>query len=127
MTGEILIDTSVLIDFFEDNISKQTEEQMANYELSISVATLTELYKFLLNHGKGTLWNDYKQKLSAYKIFEVNQEISEKAAELSHRFGLSFADSLIYSTAQCNHLQLLTSDSDFSKKPGIIIGKKRTA
>ncbi|MFH0713890.1 MAG: PIN domain-containing protein [Candidatus Micrarchaeota archaeon] len=126
MTGELLIDTSTLIDFFEDNIASETEELMINSELALSVATFTELYKFLLNNGKNALWSEYKRKLSAYRVLEVDQNISEKAAELSHRFGFSFADSVIYATALSNGLKLLTSDSDFKGKPNVILGKKNS-
>ncbi len=124
MTGELLIDTSTLIDFFEDNIASETDNLMAESELAISVATFTELYKFLLNNGKPQLWIEYKRKLDNYKIINIDKNISEKAAELSHRFGLSFADSMIYATAQCHHILLLTSDSDFKGKPNVILGKK---
>ena len=125
MTGEVLIDTSTLVDFFEDNISNETEKLMANSELAVSVATFTELYKFLLNQGKGELWKKYKSALENYLVFDTNKEISEKAAELSHRFGLSFADSVIYATALTNNMKLLTSDSDFKGKKGVLFIKRK--
>ena len=124
MTGELLIDTSTLIDFFSDNISNETDQIMIKSNLALSVATFTELYKFLLNNGRPDLWKKYKNQLENYKIIDVDKNISEKAAELSHRFGLSFADSIIYATALTNDLKLLTSDADFKGKPNVILGKK---
>lgn len=124
MTGELLIDTSTLIDFLEQNSAPETKEIMSTANLVISVITFGEIYKFLLNRGKPSEWSNIKSKLNNYKIIDVNKEISEKAAELSHRFGFSFADSIIYATALSNDLKLLTSDLDFKGKPNIILGKK---
>ncbi len=124
MTGELLIDTSTLIDFFQDNVTKDTDELMKNSELTISVVTLGEIRKFLLNTGRNNLWNEYKQRLLNYKTLDVTKEISENAGALAYRFRLSFADSIIYATALENNLTLLTSDSDFKGKKGVILVKR---
>ncbi len=124
MTGELLIDTSALIDFFEQNSAPETKEILATADLVISAITYGEIYKFLLNRGKTSEWQNIKTKLNNYKIIDATKETSEKAAELSHRFGLSFADSLIYATAIIHDLKLLTSDSDFKGKPNVILGKR---
>ncbi|MFH1246863.1 MAG: PIN domain-containing protein, partial [Candidatus Micrarchaeota archaeon] len=107
MTGEILIDTSTLIDFFQGAADIKTKEILSSSELTISVITFGELYKFLLKTGKTKLWETYKSKLEKYKLIEVTQKISERAAELAYMHGLSMADSLIYSTALENNLTLL--------------------
>ncbi len=121
---ELFIDTSILIDFFQENIAPETETLIANSEPVVSAITFHELYKFLLNTGKTHLWNDYKNRISRYKIINVDKEVSENAALLGNRFGLSLGDSLIYASAQSCNLKLLTSDSDFKGKPNVILGKK---
>ncbi len=124
MTGEVLIDTSTVIDFFEGKLAPETKSIMATSELCISAVTYGEIYRHLLKEGKTTLWSIYRSKLDNWKYFTVTKEISEKSAELAHRFGFSFADSLIYATALYRNLPLLTNDNDFRGKKGTIIGKK---
>ena len=122
---EFLLDTSTLIDFLQGRADNNTKEIMASSELTVSAITFAELYKFTLNNGKANLWPVYKTRLSGYKIIDVTKEIGEKAAEFSHRFGMSLADSLIYATARLNDLELLTSDADdFKGKKGITLTKK---
>ncbi len=126
MAGEILIDTSALIDFFEDKMAPETERLIINRELAMSVITFGEFYKFLLKIGRTSKWPEYKERLSKYRLIDVTKEISEKAASFSYIYGLSFADSLIYATARLNELELLTSDSkDFKGKKGVIISGRK--
>ena len=126
MAGEILIDTSTLIDFLQGSADEETKQRLLTSEVAISSITFGELYKFTLKTGKTHLWPIYKQKLYNWNIFDATKEITEKAAGLSHMHGLSFADSIIYATALLNDLELLTSDAkDFKGKKGVIISGRK--
>ena len=52
-------------------------------------------------------------------VADLTSDIACRAAELSLKYKLATADSLIYATADIYGLKLVTSDSDFKNLPGV--------
>lgn len=51
----------------------------------------------------------------------MDEPLALEAADVSLRFGLAMADSLVYATAQQHGATLVTGDSDFDGLPGTIV------
>ncbi len=112
---EYLIDTSVVIGQYKNEIPYNKLEKLTTYRSAISIVSIYELNKYLRNEGKIADWNEMKLGLTKYQIIGLDLETCELAGELANSKGLSAADSLIYATALKNNLRLLTRDSDFEK------------
>jgi len=113
MIGSSLIDSSVWIKYLFDAGCKEiieTEEQ--NY---ISVLSLFEIKLKLLK--KNVKKDEVKEMIEFIKkkniVLELNEKISEHAAELAFEKNLPAIDSIIYSTSIKNNLILITLDNDF--------------
>ena len=58
------------------------------------------------------------------KIMDLTTSIALLAADLATQHKLSFADAIIYATAQNETAELITSDDHFEKLPDVIYFKK---
>ncbi len=110
-----LIDTSVLIAQYENNLPRSQVERVESSHAAISTITVFEFNRFLRNEGKLEDWNEIRQELGKYAVIPPDFETCELAGELANSKGLSTADALIYATALQNNYKLLTRDSDFDK------------
>ena len=50
-----------------------------------------------------------------YEVIEVDSEIAEEGASISHRLRIPMADSLIMATAKQLHLSCVTDDPHFTE------------
>lgn len=108
-----LIDSSIILSYFFDGKYKEIIEGEQN--ISISAITLFEIKKKLLERNiTERLVNEKIDYIkSRVIILDVNEKIAEMAAELSKKYNLPSADSLIYASSLKNNLTLLTKDNDF--------------
>ena len=59
-------------------------------------------------------------------VIPLTESLALLASELSQRFKLSFADAIIYATAQQEEVELITSDNHFENLPNVqYFSKKR--
>lgn len=58
------------------------------------------------------------------RIVALTSTIALTAADLGLEHGLAMADSIVYSTALLNDAELVTSDKDFAKLPGVTFLRK---
>ncbi len=121
---ELLVDSSVLIDFFTDELAGETEMLLRSKQSCISIVSHFEVYKYMLKIGKTKEIYFVGDKLESFETLEMTPAICREAAKISHSAGLSTADSLIYATARVNNLHLVTRDNDLKGKPGVIFVKK---
>jgi len=121
---ELLVDSSILIDFFQGSLDAETKRLLENRNSSFSAISYFEVCKFFYNVGKTAELVFVKQKLDSMHYFHLTGEICFAAAKISHSIGLSMADSIIYTTARLNDCDLVTSDSDLKGKPGVLFVKK---
>lgn len=116
-----MIDTSVVIGQYKNEIPQNKLEKLTTFRSAISIISIYELNKYLRNQGKISDWNEMKLGLTKYHIINPNLETCELAGELSNSKGLSAADALIYATALKNNLRFLTRDTDFKKMENVEI------
>ena len=113
MTDSKLIDSSVWLSYFLNGEFRDIIENEST--LLLSVLSLFEIKKKLAKDSKtsGEISKaiDFIKKRSI--IIPINEEIAEKAAEISLKHNLPAADSLIYSTSLLNDSTLYTIDNDF--------------
>ena len=118
--SEILVDSSVLIDFFEQKLSPKGREWLSSYSTSISVVSYFEICRFFYKTGKSKELATVKMRLDSFDTKSISTEICDEAAKLSSSHNLSVADALIYATAKAHSMRLLTSDSDLKNLPGVV-------
>jgi toxin FitB len=113
MTDSKLIDSSVWLSYFLNGEFRDVIEN--ENMLLLSVLSLYEIRKKLAKHrktsGEISKAADFIKKRSI--IIPINEEIAEKAADISLKHDLPAADSLIYSTSQLHDSTLCTIDNDF--------------
>ena len=113
MTDSKLIDSSVWLSYFLNGEFRDIIENEST--LLLSVLSLFEIKKKLAKDSKtsGEISKaiDFIKKRSI--IMPINEEIAEKAAEISLKHNLPAADSMIYSTSLLNDSTLYTIDNDF--------------
>lgn len=120
---QILIDTSVIIDFLRQNNKKNTSlYKLVSEEnqLFISIFTHTELFS-----GK-SVWRNKKaleeldKVLSGIKILPYSIEISQFAGEVRAKYAIDLIDAIIASTAILSKLPLSTlNNKHFQKIPNL--------
>ncbi len=122
----ILVDTCGWIEWLTDGIlANKYEPYMQDIE-SIIVPTSVqfELYKWA---------SRIKNKQEALKVIALTEQgkviplttsISLLAGDLALEYKLSFADAIIYATAQNEQAELITSDDHFLNLPKVIYFKK---
>ncbi len=122
----ILIDTCGWIEWLTDGIlADQYEPYFKDIE-SIIVPTSVqfELYKWA---------SRVKNKQEALKVIALTEQgkviplttsLSLLAGDLAQEYKLSFADAIIYATAQNEQAELITSDDHFLNLPEVVYFKK---
>ena len=121
-----MIDTSVLIAFFRNQLDEKSKRYLNGGVATLSIITRFEFEKWLLKVHRSSEREFLKQRLeSTFETIGLDTEICEKAAYYAHSEGLSTADALIYATARVSGLNLATSDSDFKGKPGVLFAEPK--
>lgn len=120
---EILLDSSILIDFFQDDVAPDAERYLVS-RFAISMVTYYEVCKFFYQTGRAKDLDFIKQRLKSFGILGVSHAVCEEAARYSNSLGLSVADSIIYATARVNGMKLVTGDNDLKGKPDVIFVKR---
>ncbi|MEK6843538.1 MAG: PIN domain-containing protein [Candidatus Micrarchaeota archaeon] len=122
---EILVDTSVMVDFLKRTATDETKNLLGTHQSSISMVTYYEICRHFLKISRLNELEFVKQQLYNYKTYEISREICVEAAKLSHSHNLSVADSMILATAKLNDLEVATRDSDLLGLPGVIFLKQK--
>lgn len=122
----ILIDTCGWIEWLTDGILADKYEPYMQEVESIIVPTSVqfELYKWV---------NRVKNKQEALKVIALTEQgkviplttsLALLAGDLAREYKLSFADAIIYATAQNEQVELITSDDHFMELPKVVYFKK---
>lgn len=123
---KILIDTCGWIEWLSDGELSDKYEPYYRQADSLIVPTSVqfELYKWV------ALQKNTQSALEAVALTEQAQvvplttSIALLAADLSIEFKLSFADAIIYATAQFHQAELITSDNHFKNLSNVTYFKK---
>lgn len=126
--AKILIDTSIIIDHLRLKDKKQTilyKLFQNDHQLFISILTYAESYA-----GK-SIWQIKKAKtilkdiLSSIKTLPIEENLSEKAGQISALYNVDIVDAIIAATALEHKLELVTLNiKDFEKIEGLKLRKK---
>jgi predicted nucleic acid-binding protein len=118
-----LIDSWAWIEYFKgcengDRVRPYLED---NRELIVSSINISEVYRWFLRfYGE----NDAEETRVAIKgrclIIDVDETIAVEAAKIKHQFGWGLGDSIVYATAKQLGAEVVTGDSDFKEKDGVI-------
>lgn len=122
----ILIDTCGWIEWLTDGVLANRYEPYFQDVESIIVPTSVqfELYKWA---------SRVKNKQEALKVIALTEQgkviplttsLSLFAGDLAQEYKLSFADAIIYATAQNEQVELITSDDHFLNLPEVVYFKK---
>lgn len=124
---KILVDTCGWIEWLTDGQLREQYEPSFNQLNSMIVPTSVqfELYKWVVRK-KGV-----QQALEAIALTEqaeiipLSTSIALSAADFSAEHKLSFADAIIYASAQFHKATLVTSDDHFKGLSGVVFIEKR--
>ena len=122
----ILVDTCGWIEWLTNgSLSEQYEPYFGQIETMIVPTSVQyELYKWVTRQA------GIQKALEAIALTEQAQvtplttSISLSAADISAEYKLSFADAIIYATAQFHQAELITSDAHFKNLSNVIYFKK---
>lgn len=122
---DILIDSSILIDFLRQENKKDTIffNLGQNYnQIFISIITHAELYSGRSIWEKPKVRNELKKLLEGIEILPLKVDISEKAGQIRAKYGINLLDAIIASTAILAELDLVTLNiKDFKMIKGLKI------
>lgn len=120
-----LMDSSAWLSYFfatSTLIKKIVESETVLYT---SVISLFEIKRKLLRDGFNKNFEDVLGFIKARSIIiNLDEAISQHAADISFSQKLHALDALIYSTAKTMNAQLVTADSDFENLDDVIVIRK---
>jgi len=108
---QILIDTSIIIDFLRQKNKKSTQlyKLVANdNQLAISILTHTELYSVKSVWSSKKAAEELDKILVGIKVLPITPQISTMAGEIKVKNSIDLIDAVIASTGVIEKLPLLT-------------------
>lgn len=112
---KILVDTCGWIEWLTDSpLAKLFESALRDVDnLIVPTAVQMELYKWLLRERNMEEAMRVINYSTQAQVIPLTQNIALTAGDLSTEHNLSFADAIVYATAQVSQARLLTSDAHF--------------
>ena len=109
MTGTVLLDTDVLVDFFRGHSKAVAFVNAYSDRIILSSIVVAELYAGVKGDAEQAVLEDF---VSIFRVVPVNAEIA-KAGGLYKRdygksHGVGFADAILAATAEAEHAELKT-------------------
>ena len=117
----ILVDTCGWIEWLTNGVLSDQYESCFNQVDSMIVPTSIqfELYKWVTRKKGIQAALEAIALTEQAKVVPLSTAIALAAADFSAEHKLSFADSIIYATAQFRQAELMTSDDHFKGLPGV--------
>ena len=118
----VLVDTCGWIEWLTNGTLSDSYESYFESINSIIVPTSVqfELYKWVKRENSLQLALESIALTEQGQVLPLTTPIALLAADLSLEYQLSFADSIIYATAQFKKIQLITSDDHFKGLDGVV-------
>lgn len=116
-----VVDSSGWLEFFSaSRLAEQYSVHLENLEevLTPSVV-LFEVYKWIKRERSEEEALVAAAQIEKTQIVPLTSTVALTAADLGLEHGLAMADSIVYSTALLNDAELITSDRDFARLPGV--------
>ncbi|WP_020397208.1 type II toxin-antitoxin system VapC family toxin [Thiolinea disciformis] len=117
-----LVDTCGWIEWLTDGVLVQTFEPWLSQLDQVYMPTVIqfELYKWTKRERDEATALEVIALTEQCQVVALDTAISLLAADLALQHGLSFADAIIYATAQQKNAQLITSDDHFEGLPQVV-------
>ena len=118
---KVLVDTCGWIEWLTDSpLAKHFEAALRNVDnLIVPTAVQMELYKWLLRERHMEEAMRVINYSTQANVIPLTQNIALTAGDVSMEHNLSFADAIVYATAQASQAILLTSDAHFKDLVGV--------
>ncbi|NOQ36190.1 MAG: PIN domain-containing protein [Methylococcaceae bacterium] len=122
----ILIDTCGWIEWLTDGeLSDKYQGYFKQFNnMIVPTSVQFELYKWVARKESIQLALEAIALTEQTKVIPLSTSIALSAADFSAKYKLSFADAIIYATAQSHKAILITSDDHFENLPNVIYFKK---
>jgi predicted nucleic acid-binding protein len=117
-----LVDSSGWIEFFSGGpLADRYESYLKNpRQLITPTIVLYEVYKKIKREQGEEKALLAAGQLNSTQVIPLTESIALLAADFSLKYGLAMADAIVYTTAQDQRAQLITSDADLKDLPGVV-------
>ncbi len=123
-----VVDTCGWIEWLTDGVLADQFESWLDDLAEVYVPTVIqfELYKWVKRESGETRALEVAALTEQGMVSPLHTPISLLAADLALQHGLSFADAIIYATAQYHNATLVTADNHFEGLPDVVYFSKKT-
>lgn len=123
----ILVDSSGWIEFFTDgtNATKYGSYLEQTLNLVTPSIVLYEVYKLVKRERSEEEALIAAAQMQKTRVIPLSDSLALAAADVSLEFRLAMADSIVYATARAEDAELVTSDADLRRLPGVTFLPKR--
>ncbi len=114
----MVVDSSVWLEILrEGSLAHKCQKAFQRQSIQIPALVIFEVYKKLKQKASEDLALEAISAMSRYEVLDLTREVALAGADLSIRYGLAMADSLVLAHAVHLGTQLLTLDNDFTSIP----------
>jgi len=116
-----LVDTCGWIEWLKDGVlANNFAPYFINLDNVIVPTSIQyELHKWICREQNEVFAMEIIALTQQANVIPLTESLALLASELSQRFKLSFADAIIYATAQQEEVKLITSDNHFENLPNV--------
>lgn len=124
-----VVDTCGWIEWLTDGVLADQFEPWLDDLEAVYVPTVIqfELYKWVKRESGEVRALEVAALTEQGRVTPLHTPISLLAADLALQHGLSFADAIIYATAQYHNVTLVTADDHFEGLPDVVYFSKKAA
>ena len=118
---KVIVDTCGWIEWLTDGV---LADKFAIYlndldNLVVPTSIQYELHKWICREQDEILAMKIIALTQQTKVIALTESIALLSSELSQKYKLSFADAIIYATAQQEDIELITADDHFENLPNV--------
>jgi len=116
-----VVDSSCWIEYFLDTSIGDAVVPIVERPRTLLVPSIVlyEVCKYLLLHTDGEYVIEFVQMMQKGQVIPLGASLSIFAADISRKYQLSMADSIIYATAMRYNAVLWTADQHFDGLPNV--------
>lgn len=87
----------------------------------VSSINISEVYRWILRFYDESMAEEKREAIrERCFIVDVDEGIAVEAAKIKHKFAWGLGGSIVYATAKQRRAKVLTGDSDFRDRDGVI-------
>ncbi len=123
----IIVDTCGWIEWLtDDSLADDFSPYLTNFnDLIVPTSIQYELHKWICRERDKILAMEIISLTQQANVIALTESLALLASELSQQYKLSFADAIIYATAQQEKVELVISDDHFEYLPNVLYFPKK--